>query len=296
MFGYVKIKRDCLIVKDYNLYNKKYCSLCYSIGKKYGLIYRLFTSYDMILLVLCLEIFEDNRIYYKFRCPLNKLKKIEVNNSESIYDYVSFINYHLMIEKLNDNIIDKKSKLCLVLRKIFIRNKNYSIMKSKLGKSVDELDKIMYKINLLEKNNSNLDDLLNLFGKYFATLIEIYFKAVNLEKNSQYYEIYNLLFNYGKWIYLMDAYDDYEDDKKNKQFNLLNSLYENDKSPNKIETHKKMKLFNDMLIYKMNSNLVDIDDSYKKRLISNMVNQGNRKVYYNILKKNYPTMYPYLNF
>lgn len=291
MFGYVRIKKDNLLVKDYNLYNKKYCSLCHSLGKEYGIFYRLLTSYDLILLILCLEMFEDDNIYYKFRCPLNKLKKIEINNSKNIYDYVAFINFHLMIEKLNDDIADKKSKKCLILKKIFVKNKNYNSIKSKMNNSINELDNIMRKVNLLEKSNFNFVKSLNTFGKYFATLFEIYFNIRNLEKNSQYYNIYNLLFNYGKWIYLIDAYDDYKDDKKNRQFNLLNCLFENDTSKNKIKTHKKMKLLNDMLIYKMNSNLSHFKDNYSKRIIFNMINFGNNRVYFNIVKKNYPTIY-----
>lgn len=296
MFGYVRIKKDYLIVKDYYLYSKKYCSLCYSIGKEYGTIYRLLTSYDMVLLILCLEIFEDCRIQYKFRCPLNKIKKIEVYNSENIYNYISFINYHLMIEKLNDNILDKKSKLCLILKKFFIKNKKYNFMKSKMNSSISELDEIMKKINLLENRESDLDELLNLFGQYFATLFKMYFSASDFEKNSQYYDINNLLFNYGKWIYLMDAYDDYADDKKNGEFNLLNFLYDNDESKNYILTHRKIKLLNDMLIYKMNASIEKFDDSYNKRIISNMINQGNRNVYLKILKNNYPIIYNDYNF
>lgn len=76
MFGYVRIKKDNLLVKDYNLYNKKYCSLCHSLGKEYGIFYRLLTSYDLILLILCLEMFEDDNIYYNHLILLENILQL----------------------------------------------------------------------------------------------------------------------------------------------------------------------------------------------------------------------------
>ena len=59
MFGYVRIRRDDLKVKDFNTYRRKYCGICKQLGKDYGFVYRAITSYDIVFLALSLENFEE---------------------------------------------------------------------------------------------------------------------------------------------------------------------------------------------------------------------------------------------
>ena len=49
MLGYIKTQRDDLRICDFCLYKQQYCALCQGIGKKYGIVYRLILSYDMVL-------------------------------------------------------------------------------------------------------------------------------------------------------------------------------------------------------------------------------------------------------
>ena len=58
MLGYIKTQRDDLRICDFCLYKQQYCALCQGIGKKYGIVYRLILSYDMVFLALVLENFE----------------------------------------------------------------------------------------------------------------------------------------------------------------------------------------------------------------------------------------------
>ena len=50
MLGYIKTQRDDLRICDFRLYKQQYYALCQGIGKKYGIVYRLILSYDMIFL------------------------------------------------------------------------------------------------------------------------------------------------------------------------------------------------------------------------------------------------------
>ena len=50
MLGYIKTQRDDLRIRDFRLYKQQYCALCQGIGKKYGIVYRLILSYDMVFL------------------------------------------------------------------------------------------------------------------------------------------------------------------------------------------------------------------------------------------------------
>lgn len=52
MFGYVRIDKGELKVKEYEAYRGIYCSLCRALSKRYGLFSRLILSYDMTFLAM----------------------------------------------------------------------------------------------------------------------------------------------------------------------------------------------------------------------------------------------------
>ena len=54
MFGYVKVFRPELKVCEYEQYKGVYCSLCQTLGKRYGFASRMTLSYDFTFLALLL--------------------------------------------------------------------------------------------------------------------------------------------------------------------------------------------------------------------------------------------------
>ena len=55
MFGYVRIRKPELLVKDYECYKGFYCGLCHSLRDTYGLRGQVTLTYDMTFLVLLLS-------------------------------------------------------------------------------------------------------------------------------------------------------------------------------------------------------------------------------------------------
>lgn len=239
MFGYVRIRRDDLKVKDFNTYRRKYCGICKQLGKDYGFVYRAITSYDIVFLALSLENFEEATKPVKFRCPMNPLKKININISEYVMEYAALINYHLAILKLQDDVIDEKSLLKKLALKLFMCNPRYKNIKNKFEEELAVISKLMEEVNTLERINANFDLLSNSFGEFFAEIFRLFFHHYKMNFLESWDDFYSLCFNFGKWIYIMDAYDDYIEDNKSNDFNLLNNIMQEDNSPNKIEAHKK---------------------------------------------------------
>ena len=97
MLGYIKTQRDDLRIRDFRLYKQQYCALCQGIGKKYGIVYRLILSYDMVFLALVLENFETEMTPLSFKCPTNPFKKINTSISNNVIEYCAFINYYLSV-------------------------------------------------------------------------------------------------------------------------------------------------------------------------------------------------------
>ena len=52
MFGYIRPRRDTLLVRDYDRYRAAYCGLCRALGKRCGFAARFLVSYDMTFLYL----------------------------------------------------------------------------------------------------------------------------------------------------------------------------------------------------------------------------------------------------
>ena len=51
MFGYVKVQKMDLRVREWETYRGLYCSLCRALSRRYGLPARLILSYDMTFLL-----------------------------------------------------------------------------------------------------------------------------------------------------------------------------------------------------------------------------------------------------
>ena len=52
MFGYIRVDKSELKIKDYEMYKAVYCTLCRKLGRKYGILSRLTLSYDFTFLAL----------------------------------------------------------------------------------------------------------------------------------------------------------------------------------------------------------------------------------------------------
>lgn len=288
MFGYVRIQKDDLKIRDFHTYRKKYCGLCYALGKKYGFIYRSIISYDMVFLVLVLENFKTEMSAISFRCPMNFLKKIDTDISNQIMDYCAFINYYLAELKLEDDVMDEKRLIKKIALKIFNHNVRYKSMLNIYGDKLLALSKLMANVNALEKTNADFDELSNAFGEFFVGIFKLFFDLHNNQGFKEENTLYSLCFNLGKWIYIMDAYEDYNEDIKDGKFNLLKKMIQEDDSCNKLKAHKKIAAINEILILKMKSSFNQITWCRHSEILYNIISLGCVDTYWKVLHKRYP--------
>jgi hypothetical protein len=217
MFGYVTPFKPELKMKDYEKFKAYYCGLCLAIKKNYGNIPRLLINYDMTFIAVLLDALEDKKCNFKTgRCAVHPLKKRIFIINNSALDYASFLNVALAYYKLADDVKDDKSlkaKLFTLLIKNYVHKfpndlKLHSdFMKDKLKNLYDLED---------NKGNISIDELSHPFAELTAFIVSEY-----PENNSQKELLYNLGYNLGKWIYIMDAFDDLEEDIKEGKFNAL---------------------------------------------------------------------------
>lgn len=227
MFGYVTPLKPELKIKDYEKFKAYYCGLCLSLKKNYGNIPRLILNYDMTFLAVLLDSIDDKPCTLKQgRCiahPLNKKHFIVKNTA---VDYAAFCNISLVYYKLLDDAEDDKntaSKLKSILLKAY-----FNKFPKELKTNTNYIKESLLKLHKLENTNSRLsiDELSHPFSDLTGFIISSYTKNENLKDI-----LYNIGYNLGKWIYIIDAYDDLKNDMEKGKFNAINSSMNIDNLP-----------------------------------------------------------------
>ncbi|MCT4541983.1 MAG: DUF5685 family protein [Vallitalea sp.] len=220
MFGYVQIDKLELKVREYMTYKGYYCGLCMALKHNYGNVSRFTLNYDMTYLIIILtSLYEPENNCCTKRCiahPQNK--QLMINNEVS--DYAAALNIMLAYNNLKDDWKDEHSikslSIMMLLKKAYNKaRKKYPDKNELIIKSIKELE-------TLEKNRCNdIEKVSNVFGKLMGNLMTY--------KEDHWKVCLNSIGLYlGKYIYILDAYDDIEKDKKNNSYNPFNLLQKDD--------------------------------------------------------------------
>lgn len=216
MFGYVNIDKMELKFKEYYSYKGYYCGLCMMLKKKYNNLARLTLNYDMTFLILLLSsLYEVENKSYSARCIVHHAKKQLIIQND-ITEYAAIINLILSYYNMQDNWNDEKDVKSLALAALFKRQ--YQKASDELIKKSQSIKVHLENISSLEKqNSSNVDDVSNEFGHLMEDII--LYKEDVWENTLR-----KIGFFLGKYIYLLDAYEDMEDDKRNNSYNPFNNI------------------------------------------------------------------------
>lgn len=210
-----------LKIKDYEMFKAYYCGLCLSIKENFSNLCRLSLNYDMTFLGILLDsLSPDKNSYEVSRCIAHPLKKKPKVINNKALNYAAFCNVALVYYKLLDDYNDDKAltkKLLSMYLKKFIENENLDL-KPILKNMEDNLAK------LTELENSteyvSIDELSHSFADLTGFLISFYYNGQEFQQ-----DLYTLGYNLGRWIYIIDAYDDLEDDLKKQKFNAINKAF-----------------------------------------------------------------------
>lgn len=219
MFGYVKIAKSELKVREYELYKAVYCTLCKKLGKSYGFISRLTLSYDFTFLSLInLSLKEGCDGFEQKRCAFNPLKKCNYCKNTDDFDMPCAAAMIMLYYKIADNVEDEKGfkKLFYILLKPIF----YFAWK-KAKKSHPHIEKIVseYIKNQRVLEMELCDDLDKASHPTAKALSEILELCSNDETEKR---ILNRLgYCIGRYIYLLDAACDLEEDIAKNRYNVL---------------------------------------------------------------------------
>lgn len=273
MFGYVVVDKPSLRIREYDYYRATYCGLCHAMGKCMGCTSRLTLSYDMTFFALLRGMLEEEKVEFKQkRCPRHPLKKIETVNINPTLEYSANISGILTAGKIADNLNDEKgakvvlAKACwLALSKM--RKRSVSALPEISEMIDDKLDKLLFEAE--EKRVASIDVPANIFGELMSELLS-YGLSDNKKLIAQ-----NIGKRLGRWIYIVDAFDDYEKDRKSGSYNPFVLLYEGkDFTRDDVESISKMLEAELSLAFSAIELLDDDNDKNRSEIIKNILCLG----------------------
>lgn len=231
MFGYIIVNKPEMKFREFDVYRSYYCGLCKSLKERYGARGQMTLSYDMTFLSLLLSSLYEPETEHGYRkCIAHPLEKHEYRKNECA-DYAADMNLLLSYEKCVDDWKDEhqfKKKLMADLLKSCNRQV-YERYPQKIQKICEAMDEI----HCYEKSEQwNIDEVAGAFGRVMAEIFA--YRQDEWEETLR-----RMGFFFGKYIYLMDAYEDIEEDLKTGNFNPFKELY---KTPDFEETAEQILL------------------------------------------------------
>lgn len=211
MFGYVTANKPEMKMREFARYKGFYCGLCRSLKTNHGRRGQITLTYDMTFLVILLSsLYEPKTDERKKRCIIHPGKKQYMLINE-ISDYAADMNILLTYDHLADDWNDEKKLSGYVGMKVFAGKKKK--IEKKYPRQAKIIRDSLAELALLERENCrDIDRVSRPFGKLMSELF--------VWKEDAFQNILRPFgFYLGKFIYLMDAGMDVEEDRKKGCYN-----------------------------------------------------------------------------
>ena len=218
MFGYVIPNHTALSPEAQARYRTAYCGLCRRIDALHGLRGRFTLSYDLTFLDLLLcSLYEGESELSTgcSRCPVHPLHGVNWRSSGPT-DYCADLSVALHYYNAEDKWKDDHNLLGLGYEKLLSGCRTDA--EARWPRQCAAIRSCLARLAEYEAAGSeDLDAVSGCFGELMAELFDY-------KQDHWSPELRSLGFHLGKFIYLMDAYDDLEKDSRREQFNALQQL------------------------------------------------------------------------
>ncbi len=283
MFGYVKPFKPHMRICEFETYNAVYCGLCKILGKNYGMMSRMILSYDFAFLALMELALNDSEAEIEpQRCIAHPFRRKACLKSVDGLDYTAAAASILIYNKIKDDISDKHfiGKLPPMFL-LGLEKRAYKKAKGKYPELAEYIAEQMIQQNKLEEENCKSIDRAS--EPSSNMLAEI---AAGIGKNDDEKRIL-CRFGYllGRYIYIVDAFDDLEKDFRSRGFN---PLIVGDSAINELEINEIRKKTEDSINFTLGAladAYVQLELNRYKAITDNIVYLGLKNSFYDLIKK-----------
>ncbi len=214
MFGYIRPLKSELKVREFEQFKACYCSLCHVLGDKYGVASRFILNYDFAFLAMLLWREDSFVACENKRCIANPFRKKCVCVPEKSLEICAGLSLILAYWKLRDSLNDDgffkslPSRIAMLfLRRAYKKAvKEYSAFDETVARSLAELSE-------MEKSK---EPSIDRTADKFATILSV---AAEGETGDKKAIVSQILYHMGRWIYIVDAVNDLEEDFNDGRYN-----------------------------------------------------------------------------
>ncbi len=223
MYGYVRIHAPELKVREQEYYRAVYCGLCRTMGKCTGQCSRLTLSYDFTFFALVrMALTGESPVIRPRRClahPTHRRLMVEPNDTLRLCAYLSAIlAYHKNRDDLRDERGYKHAAATLLNPYLA------SLRRRAIKRDCAEADaRVMAALRALDELEAtrppSVDEPAARFGDLLAALL-----SYGLDGDRAILAA-DIGRHVGRWIYILDAADDFDADVRAHRYNPLACLY-----------------------------------------------------------------------
>ena len=267
MFGYVRYDLPNLFVKDVMLYKSLYCGLCKGIGAACGQAARMGLSYDVTFLSAILHnIAGQDIVIERSHCFEHCIRKRPIAAADDMTRALGALNTILVYYKLTDDVLDSgkgRSRRAWFRRGYRRAKKRYPELDAIVGGYIKK------QAETERANTASPDAAADPSALMMQEIGDWFLK----DKASEFTK--GLFYGLGKWVYLIDALDDYEKDGKKKRYNPFVLSYGGGTRQELMQKYgEEISFLFDSLFYSLRVNLAGIPFRFDRDLTDNIILRG----------------------
>ena len=217
VFGYVRMYKPELKIREYEQYRGVYCSLCKTMGKRYGTLLRMTLSYDITLLaILSMGLGTECVGFHSSHCSYNPMKKCLQCHAQGTLDFCADVAALLAYYRALDNLQDEGFWGSLKTRLAFpFLKRYYCKAREHLPQLDTEIAEMMGAQSTLEQQKTAS---LDAAAEPFAMLLQKLCVGLS-DETQQQTVLARLGYCLGRYIYLADAAEDMVEDSQRTRYN-----------------------------------------------------------------------------
>ena len=221
MFGYILTSAENLPKERQDRFHAMYCGLCRALRGCHGLTGGLTLSYDMTFLAVLLNaLYEPEEREGSERCPAHPAKRHAYVDTP-VLSYCADMNVALAYHKCLDNWRDDKNPAAMAEAKLL--KPAYDRVSRQRPEQCGAIEAWLHEIHRIEAEDLQaIDPPVNSTGRMLSKLFQY-------DRTDIWTDSLGIIGDgLGRFIYLMDAYDDLPGDVRRGNYNPLKALRDRD--------------------------------------------------------------------
>ncbi len=227
MYGYIRPHHPELKVREQEYYRAVYCGLCRTMGKCTGQCSRMTLSYDFTFFALVrMALTGQNPTITPRRCFVHPTRRRPMALPDDTLRTTAGLSAVLFAHKIQDNLADEVGlkRTAATAANPFVASFRRRAIRRDRTRIVREADvaagEALARLSDMERARpASVDEPAELFGALMAELL-----SAGLEGNRATLAR-DIGRHVGRWVYILDAADDFSEDVRRRRYNPFACLY-----------------------------------------------------------------------